>query len=178
MSRTGFCPTCQALQPLEEIRADDPTWLRCVTCGSSVDAARADLEAAPSRPATILCIDDDRLVLGVCASALEACGYRVVMATHGMAGIEAAKKGRPDLILLDILMPGMDGLEVCRQLRADADFRDTPIILLTASTDPGLGEEGTRAGATLVMRKPFGADVIVETADRALGRKRRVAGRS
>jgi len=172
MSRTGYCRACQSTQPLEEIRPDDPTWWRCLTCGSSVQVIQADSVAAPARPATILCIDDDRLVLGVCTAALEARGYRVIMATSGVAGVEAANKERPDLILLDIIMPGIDGLEVCRQLRADTAFLDTPIILLTASTDVSLGEQGAIAGATLVMRKPFGADAIVEAAERLLGRKR------
>jgi CheY-like chemotaxis protein len=138
-----------------------------------VEVAPAGPAAAPPHPATVLCIDDDRLVLGVCTSALEARGHRVVMATHGQAGLAAAAQERPDLILLDILMPGMDGLEVCRRLRADPEHRDTPIILLTASTDASLAEQGAAAGATLVMRKPFGTDAIVETTERLLARKRR-----
>lgn len=173
MTHTGYCPTCQSAQPLEELGGEGQARWRCRTCSSTVEGPPADPVAAPPQPATILCIDDDRLVLGVCTSALEARGYRVVMATHGLAGLAAATQERPDLILLDILMPGMDGLEVCRQLRADPDLRDTPIILLTASSDPSLAEQGAAAGATLVMRKPFGTDAIVETTERILGRKRR-----
>ena len=128
--------------------------------------------AAGSRP-TILCIDDDRLVLGICSAALEAKGYRVVMATHGRAGIEAAKKERPDLILLDIMMPGMDGFEVCGCLRADSDLQRTPIVLLTAMNKPDLESKGADAGATLTLRKPFNSDQIVRTVEELLGRKAR-----
>lgn len=122
---------------------------------------------------TILCIDDDRLVLGVCTGALEARGYRVVMATHGRAGIEAAKKERPDLILLDIMMPDMDGFEVCGCLRADPDLRHTPIVLLTAMNKPDLENKGADAGATLTLRKPFSPDQIVQTVEELLRRKAR-----
>jgi CheY-like chemotaxis protein len=128
--------------------------------------------AGGSRP-TILCIDDDRLVLGVCTSALEAHGYRVVMATHGHAGIAIAQKERPDLILLDIMMPGMDGFEVCKQLRTDPALRRTPIVLMTAMTLPDLEAKGLEAGATLSIRKPFNPEQVVSTVEQLLGRKGR-----
>jgi CheY-like chemotaxis protein len=123
-----------------------------------------------SRP-TILCVDDDRLVLGICTGALEARGYRVVMATHGRAGIEAAKKERPNLILLDIMMPDMDGFEVCRCMRAEPDLLHTPIVLLTAMNKPDLESQGADAGATLTIRKPFSPDQVVQTVENLLGRK-------
>jgi CheY-like chemotaxis protein len=128
--------------------------------------------AAGARQATVLCIDDDRLVLGVCANALEAYGFRVVIATNGRTGLEIARRERPDLVFLDILMPGSDGLDVCRQLRATPECRDTPVVLLTASTDAALSEAGVEAGAALVMRKPFGPDVIVATAYKVLAHRR------
>ena len=93
--------------------------------------------AGGTRP-TILLVDDDRLVLGVCSAALEDHGYRVVMATHGQAGIAMAQHERPALILLDIMMADMDGFEVCRHLRADPALRHTPIILMTAMKEPEL----------------------------------------
>jgi CheY-like chemotaxis protein len=122
---------------------------------------------------TILLIDDDRLVLGVCSSALEDRGYRVVMATHGHAGIAMAQHEQPALILLDIMLADMDGFEVCRRLRADPALRHTPIILMTAMKEPELETKGADAGATLSIRKPFHSGVIVNTVDQALGRKPR-----
>jgi CheY-like chemotaxis protein len=120
---------------------------------------------------TILLIDDDRLVLGVCSSALEDRGYRVLMATHGQAGIAMAHHERPALILLDIMMASMDGFEVCRILRADPALRHTPIILMTAMNEPELEAKGAEAGATMSIRKPFHPGVIVNTVDQVLRRK-------
>ncbi len=130
-------------------------------------------EAATTRGTrpTILCIDDDRLVLGLCTRVLEAHGYRVVMATHGQAGIAIAQKERPALILLDILMPVMDGFAVCRQLRADPALRHTPIVLLTALAAPDLEAQGAEAGATLSLRKPFNFAQVLPTLEQLLGRK-------
>ena len=120
---------------------------------------------------TILCIDDDRIVLGACTSALETHGYRVVMATQGQAGIAIAEKEHPALILVDVLMPGMDGFEVCRQLRADPAFRHTPIVIMTAMSEPSLEAKGTEAGATLSIRKPFDSAQVVRTVEQCLGKK-------
>jgi CheY-like chemotaxis protein len=119
---------------------------------------------------TILVIDDDRLVLGVCTAVLEGHGYRAVMATHGQAGLAMALRERPVLILLDIRMPGMDGYEVCRQVRADPRLRHTPIVLMTAMTEPDLERKGADAGATVSLRKPFDAEQIINTVDQVLGR--------
>ncbi len=127
--------------------------------------------AEGNRP-TVLCIDDDRLVLGVCTSALEAHGYRVLMATHGKAGIAIAEKEHPALILLDIMMPGMDGFEVCQHLRADPAFRHTPIVLMTAMVAPDLEAQGAKVGATLSIRKPFNPEQIISAVEQLLPRKR------
>ncbi len=127
-------------------------------------------EAAASRK-TILYIDDDRLLLTLCCDVFEQHGYRTIIATDGPSGIESAKNGRPDLILLDVVMPGMDGLEVCRRLRTDPDLRDTPIILLTTLQDLTLDAKGMETGATLTMRKDFGSTEIVSTIKQILSRK-------
>jgi CheY-like chemotaxis protein len=118
-----------------------------------------------------LCIDDDRIVLSYCSDALERQGFRTLIASDGPSGIEMAKKDRPDLILLDVMMPDMTGLEVCRRLRAEPGLRDTPIILLTASDDPDLGLKGREAGATSSMRKPWGSGNIISAIEQVLGRQ-------
>ncbi len=127
--------------------------------------------AQGTRP-TILCVDDDPLVLGVCRTALEDRGYRVVIAIDGRAGIVLAQKQRPVLILLDIMMRGMDGFEVCRQLRADPAFRQTPIVLMTAMNAPDLEAKGAKAGATLSIDKVIDPGQIVNTVEQVLGRTR------
>jgi CheY-like chemotaxis protein len=120
----------------------------------------------------ILCIDDDRLVLGMCKSTLEAHGYRVLFTTDPATGLAIAKEERPDVILLDVIMPTMTGLEVCQQLRADPNLKDTLIILLTALEDDGVRSMGEKAGATLTLRKPFSPETIVENIERLLGWQR------
>lgn len=134
------------------------------------NAMSGETPAGGSRQ-TILWIDDDRLVLGVCTSALEAHGYRVLFTTDAATGVATAKAERPDVILLDVLMPTMTGLEVCQHLRADPNIKNTPIILLTALEDAGVGSMGEKAGATLTLRKPFAPESILETVERVLGGK-------
>ena len=174
VSSKAFCRLCRSVQPLEEIReGENQSKFWCQTCGYPVEAREAKGGAIPPRPPTILCIDDDRLVLSVCYDGLTEQGYGVLTATDGQAGIDTAKKERPDLILLDVLMPGIDGLEVCRWLRAEPTLRDTPIVLLTALNDPELDAKGRQAGANLTMRKPFGPGLIISNVDKVLGRKPR-----
>ena len=126
--------------------------------------------AGAARP-TILYIDDDRFLLTLCCDLLEQHGYRTLLATDGPTGIETAKAGRPDLILLDLVMPGIDGLEVCRQLRILPGLRKTPIILFTVRQDLKLDAEALEAGATLTLRKEFGSVELLCTIARLLGRK-------
>ncbi len=128
-------------------------------------------EQATDSRKTILYIDDDRLLLTLCCDVLDDSGYRTIIATDGPSGIETAKGVRPDLILLDVMMPGMDGYEVCRRLRADPALRETPIILLTAMQDLRLDAKGLEVGATLTLRKDFGSTGIISTLEKILGRK-------
>jgi CheY-like chemotaxis protein len=127
-------------------------------------------ERTASRP-TVLYIDDDRLLLTLCCDLLELHGYRTLLATDGPTGIETAKAGHPDVILLDLVMPGMDGLAVCRHLRTLPDLRMTPIILFTAQQDSRLDTQAADAGATLTLRKEFGSLELLHTIARLLGRK-------
>lgn len=159
------------MQPLGEYQDEGQSGLWCATCRNPIESSYIERPAARPRPFTILCIDDDRIVLSYCSDALERQGFRTLVANDGPAGIDAAKRERPDLILLDVMMPGMNGLEACRRLRAEPTIRDTPIILLTASDDPDLGTKGRQAGATATMRKPFGLGNIISAVEQALGRK-------
>ena len=164
MSRTITCPYCQMRQPL----TDDPDHpagdVYCANCGAPLPQT-----VAPCPP-TVLWIDDDRLVLGACVPVLERHGYRVLIATDGVTGIALATQERPDVILLDVMMPTMTGFEVCQQVRANRTLKDIPIILLTALEDLGVRTMGEKAGATTTLRKPFGPEYIVEFLDTRLGR--------
>jgi CheY-like chemotaxis protein len=167
MGRSGFCPFCRSAHPLREARDGDRSQPLCPVCGSLLDAGPGG--EGTDAPATILCIDDDRLLLSFFSDALERRGFRTLVATDGPSGIEMAKAERPDLILLDVIMPKMSGLEVCRRLRAEPGLAETPVVLLTALNDPHLGFEGKEAGATTTMRKPFGVEHIISTIERILG---------
>lgn len=83
----------------------------------------------------ILIIDDEPINLKILSRKLETEGYEVIVAGSGETGLHLVSKSHPDLILLDIMMPGMDGHEVCRQLKNSPQTEDIPIIFLTSKTD-------------------------------------------
>jgi CheY-like chemotaxis protein len=154
---------------MEDAEEREPAEVPCGNCGHPI---KVKVEGAPtSRGARILCIDDDRIVLGTYAKALERAGYRPLIALDGPTGIEIATRERPAVILLDVIMPTMHGLEVCQNLRADPTLKDTPIFLLTALEDMGLEGMARKAGATSIIRKPFGPEDIVRVIGEFLERK-------
>lgn len=105
--------------------------------------------------ATILVVDDEEPIQELLRFNLEKEGYLVCVAKDGQEALKHAKNDQPDLIVLDLMLPGMDGLEVCRKLRSNPKFQQIPIIMLTAK-----GEEidkvlGLELGADDYMTKPF-----------------------
>ena len=118
----------------------------------------------------VLVVEDDPVVADLVAFRLQRLGLQVTVETDGESGLAAARRLRPDLVVLDWLMPRMDGLEVCRALRGDADpaLARTPVLLLTAkSQDPDL-ERGFAAGATDFIAKPFSTRELVSLVTAAL----------
>ena len=118
----------------------------------------------------VLVVEDDPVVADLVAFRLRRLGLQVTVESDGESGLAAARRLRPDLVVLDWLMPRMDGLEVCRALRADADpaLARTPVLLLTAkSQDPDL-ERGFAAGATDFIAKPFSTRELVSRVTAAL----------
>jgi len=107
--------------------------------------------------ATILLVDDDPDILRLLTMTLRPEGYRLLSASDGNAALEIARAKRPDLLLLDWNMPGRNGLEVCRALRAelDPDLRDVPVVLLTAQVEAEDTAAGFAAGVTDYVTKPF-----------------------
>ena len=94
----------------------------------------------------ILVVDDSVASLEILKARLEANGYAVITAADGEAGLALARDRQPDLILLDIMMPKMDGIEVCRRIKGDARLPFMPIIMITAKTDPKDMIAGLEAG--------------------------------
>ena len=115
----------------------------------------------PSERPTVLCIDDDPLVLHFYREFLSRHGYRVLTAADGLLGIDVAHRERPDVILLDVMLRGLSGFDICRKLRADPAFRYLPIILITVWDHPSMVATGQHAGASLTLRKPADAETIL-----------------
>ena len=113
----------------------------------------------------ILLIDD---APDIAALMLKSRGYQVDIAKDGLGGIEKAKSDHPDLILLDIMMPGMDGYEVCAKLKADPDVKEIPIIMVTAKDDPESVARCFEIGADNYIVKPFNLPALVGKLKQAL----------
>jgi len=109
----------------------------------------------------VLVVDDEEIVAGSIERTLRAHDFNVTVATSGVEGLNAARRHRPDLIVLDVLMPGMDGFEVCKQVRADPILADLPILFLTARSKVEDKVLGLRAGADDYLTKPFNVDELV-----------------
>lgn len=103
----------------------------------------------------VLIADDEDSVLELVRVTLEDERVRVVAAHDGVAALSLADQIAPDLVLLDVNMPGHDGVEVCRRLRAAARFARTPIVMLTVAARPEDVRRGLEAGATEYLTKPF-----------------------
>ena len=115
-----------------------------------------------SKPALkILVVEDEKNILRVVSYNLEREGYRIVLAKDGEEGLERARKEKPGLILLDLMLPRMDGLEVCRQLKADPATARIPIIMLTAKTQEADRVVGLEIGADDYVPKPFSPRELV-----------------
>ena len=104
---------------------------------------------------TILLVEDELTLRDTLAYRLRTEGYHVITAVDGPSAIEAARKTHPDLLLLDLMLPGMDGLEVCKQVRARQETQSSPIIMLTARTDESDVILGLELGADDYITKPF-----------------------
>ncbi len=105
-------------------------------------------------PPRILIVDDNAMNVKVLQTRLAAEGYEIITAADGEEGLSCARKHTPDLILLDVMMPKLDGFEVCRRLRADAAFPFTPIIMVTAMADSKDVVAGLEAGGDEYLTKP------------------------
>ena len=105
--------------------------------------------------ANILIVDDSKLIAHVAKTMLNKQGHEVILAQDGKAGLEAAKSGQPDIILLDLIMPVMDGYEVCEHLKADETTREIPIIMVTSKAETADKVKGLQMGALDYVTKPF-----------------------
>ncbi len=112
----------------------------------------------------VLIADDDRRLILLVRTFLAAEGYEVETAADGLAAVEKATADPPDLVILDIMMPGIDGLQACRQIRANASTADIPILIFSALREEG--EAARLAGADAMLKKPFSLPTLAETVRR------------
>ncbi len=124
----------------------------------------------------ILVIDDEPDLCQLVGLVLTAAGFKVVSASDGLAGIELAQKAQPTIILLDMIMPGLDGVSTCRSLKQNPVLKGIPVVGITASTELGYTEKAFRAGAEFFLAKPFGRQSLVEIVNLAAQRAQRKAG--
>jgi DNA-binding response OmpR family regulator len=125
---------------------------------------------AKTKP-VVLVAEDDEDILALVVFDLEDEGYEVLTARNGAEAIRLAFERLPDLILLDVAMPGLDGYEVTRRLRADESTRGTPVVLLTARAQVRDVITGFEAGANDYVTKPFKPEELRTRLHAALGRR-------
>jgi DNA-binding response OmpR family regulator len=122
-------------------------------------------------PRTVLVADDDEDILQLVSFRLERAGYTVVTAADGQQALAAARQHQPDLAVLDVMMPGLNGYEVTRQLRADPATAAIPVILLTARVQEADVSRGFEAGADDYLRKPFSPQELRSRVQAILARR-------
>jgi DNA-binding response OmpR family regulator len=130
-----------------------------------------EAEAVPREQPVVLAADDDEDILALVAFRLERSGYTVIQARDGQEALELALAEKPDLAVLDVMMPKLDGFELTRRLRAEASTNRMPIILLTARAQDADVAQGFEAGADDYIRKPFSPQELSARVHAILGRR-------
>ena len=116
----------------------------------------------------ILVIDDDVSLTSMLEHMLKIKGYQVAQAHDGKSGLQAVKKQKPNLILLDVNMPGMNGMELLHKLKTETQTMKTPIIMLTASNDPNCMSESMGDLADKFISKPFDMHYLMSEIEKTL----------
>jgi len=117
---------------------------------------------------TILVVDDDRLVQVLLADLLREGGFACITAGNGREALETCQRARPNLILLDITMPEMDGIETCRRLKENPDTAPIPVLALTTHDEPSTVFAMMEAGALLYLTKPVASERLLSAINLAL----------
>lgn len=110
---------------------------------------------------TILIVEDESDVVDLLRYNLHRAGFNVLIANTGADGLEAARKNRPDVIVLDIMLPGMNGYNVCNALKKDPETESIPVLMLTAKSEPNERVKGLELGADDYVTKPFSPRELV-----------------
>ena len=117
-------------------------------------------------PRKVLLVEDNELTMMLFTDVLEVHGYETLQTRDGLEALNIARLYKPDLIVMDIQLPGMSGLEITRQLKADEKLRTIPVIAVTAHAMPGDREKIRQAGCEDYIAKPFSIVELIQTVDR------------
>ena len=120
---------------------------------------------------TVLIIEDEKLIIVSTQMVLEAAGFRVESAMNGEEGITKARDLGPDLILLDIMMPGIDGWETLTRLKRATETSEIPVIIFTAREHSRGHQKSAEMGAADYFRKPFEPDELIELVEKHVGQQ-------
>jgi DNA-binding response OmpR family regulator len=110
----------------------------------------------------ILIVDDEKQIARMLKIRMEASGYEADVANDGLEGLAKVQQIQPDLIILDVMMPKMDGFEVCRKLKDDPVFKSIPVLMLSVKAEEKATDLGVIAGADDYMPKPFEPEILME----------------
>jgi DNA-binding response OmpR family regulator len=120
----------------------------------------------------ILIVDDEPDIVETLAFRLEQEGYAVITAGDGLEGLEKARNESPDLIVLDVMMPKLDGFQVARLLKFDEQYQHIPIVMLTAKTQEQDEATGIKTGADDYVKKPFDSQTLMDVIRKRLDARR------
>ncbi len=130
--------------------------------------APQDSPSRPGRNIRILCVDDDSLFRALIRDILEGAGYTVLLATDGETGLNLAKLEQPDLVLLDLVLPGSNGFDTCVQFKSDPRLAHIPILILTQVNNAELNPLAFDAGALFALRKTASPERLLDFIQTAL----------
>ena len=120
---------------------------------------------------TVLVVDDEPMARALLRLMLVRAGFNVMEAEDGFDALEKVRINRPDIVLLDVMMPGMDGFTVCETIREDAETADLPVIMFSAKTDLNSINQGLRAGADVYLTKPISPEELTRHVREVLNRQ-------
>ena len=117
----------------------------------------------------ILLVEDESELAKAVQIRLGQAGFEVLVAYDGLKALEKARNGKPDLIILDLMLPGMDGYKVCRMLKFDDKYKKIPIIMFTARAQESSKKLGYEVGADAYISKPFESEILLSKIHELLG---------
>lgn len=117
---------------------------------------------------TILVVDDEPYMIRLLQHHIERAGYRMIKATNGREALDRIREDKPGLVLMDVMMPEINGLEVLAQIRAESTTKDLPVIIMTANAQRFTREEAETAGVSAFLTKPFSPTQLMAEVRRQL----------